>query len=981
LYPSLFSARLLITQLFFAIILAVLASACNTTPADDAWPDVTNIHKPWTRWWWHGSALTREGITSELEAYSKAGLGGVEITPIYGVHGHEEKFVKFLSPEWMDLLVHTLKEAKRLGLGVDMATGTGWPFGGPWVDDDNACKNIYHKIYSLRAGQSLQEKITFIQPPFLRAVGSQVYEVHDNAEAEGRKNEGTRKDPLLKYDPANIKIENIKQPVSANEDLQSLALDQVQFERELPLVALVAYGNNGESVDLTSSVKKNKLAWVAPAGSWQLYALFQGWHGKMVERAGPGGEGNVIDHFSRHALDNYLATFDKAFSSEDLGHLRAFFNDSYEVDDAKGAADWTPALLDEFRKRRGYNLLDRLPALFGNDEPEQNERVLYDYRSTIGELLLENFTQPWADWAHAKKKIVRNQAHGAPANILDLYSAVDIPETEGVDPLRIKMATSAGHLSNKKLISSESATWLDEHFLSDLGDIKSNVDRYLLNGVNHVLYHGTSYSPAGEEWPGWLFYAAVHLNPRNPLWNDFAALNRYIARCQSILQQGTPYNDILLYYPFADLASSPGQEMVQHFDNPAVNFKDTPFIDVANQLLTKGYSFDFVSDAQISTLKSGDNRIITPGKVRYKTLVIADCKYMPIETLEKINALAESGAFIIFTGGLPQSYAGVVTDGPERFDQLVKSISDSRHGIQFGNDLPTLLGDAQVHPESMIQNGFSYVRRKLPGDRTIYLVINSDSTGHDSWLPLNESADFVIVRDPMTSTAGRGEIREKIMFNNQTAGSEVYVSLQPGESRILELTNNRPAMKPFVNWSSSDATAGTQLQTWTLEFTSGGPVLPGPVNLELTASWTSLSQPELQNFSGTGVYKTSFKRPGDAEGWHLSLGGVRESATIFLNGDSLATLISPPFNIIIDDKRILPSNNLEIRVSNLMANRISDLDRRGVYWKKFYNVNFPSRKPENRINGLFNSAHWTTLPSGLSGPVVLKSAKVMEPVF
>src|SRR5690606_30528411 len=93
------------------------------------WPPISHETKPWTRWWWHGNAVTMEGITAEMEAYKNAGIGGLEITPIYGVYGKEEEFIDFLSPEWMELLVHVLNEAKRLDLGIDMATGTGWPFG------------------------------------------------------------------------------------------------------------------------------------------------------------------------------------------------------------------------------------------------------------------------------------------------------------------------------------------------------------------------------------------------------------------------------------------------------------------------------------------------------------------------------------------------------------------------------------------------------------------------------------------------------------------------------------------------------------------------------------------------------------------------------------------------------------------------------------------------------------------------------------
>src|SRR5690606_9867954 len=175
-----------------------------------------------------------------------------------------------------------------------------------------------------------------------------------------------------------------------------------------------------------------------------------GSHGKMVERAAPGGEGNVIDHFSAEALRGYLSRFDSALKNTDLSKLRAFFNDSYEVDDARGAADWTPELFDAVIKRRGYDLREHLPALFGHASQDENERVPSDYRATISELIHDNLATVWREWAASKGRIVRHQGHGSPARILDLYAAVHIPEMEGTDALRIQMASSAGHVGGKR---------------------------------------------------------------------------------------------------------------------------------------------------------------------------------------------------------------------------------------------------------------------------------------------------------------------------------------------------------------------------------------------------------------------------------------------------------------------------------------------------------------------------------------------------
>ena len=270
--------------------------------------------------------LTKEGITAEMEAYKKAGLGGVEITPIYGVLGYEDKFVNYLTPQWIELLNHTLKEGERLDLGIDMATGTGWPFGGPWVTDKDACKTLQHKIYELKSGERLAQKIEFIQQPFLRAVGNQIYEVHESFSTEKPVAQGTRKEPLMRVDPKEINISQLKQPVEKNKNLQALALDQVIFERPLRLVTLMAYSDKGETINLTDKVDSDaRLNWIAGDGNWKLYAIFEGSHGKMVERAGPGGEGNVLDHFSDVALKNYLTKFDSAFASQDVTNAPCIF--------------------------------------------------------------------------------------------------------------------------------------------------------------------------------------------------------------------------------------------------------------------------------------------------------------------------------------------------------------------------------------------------------------------------------------------------------------------------------------------------------------------------------------------------------------------------------------------------------------------------------------------------------------------------------
>lgn len=921
--------------------------AVTATTAHQEWPATTREMKPWTRWWWMGSAVDPAHLTTELEALRSAGFGGVEITPIYGVRGHEARFIPYLSPAWTERLEHTLREARRLDLGVDMATGTGWPFGGPWVGADDACKNVVVRTYTVRGGERLTEPVRAAQEPLVRAVRGQP--------------------------PA------LKEPIEGNPDLQALAIDQVRFAKPLVLQTLIAYSEAGQVQDLTARVAASgSLDWTAPSGNWTLYALFQGWHGKLVERAAPGGEGNVIDHFGLGPIQRYLARFDTAFAGRDVGGIRAFFNDSYEVDDATGQADWTPSLLDEFSRRRGYDLRHHLPALMGRDTEDRNARVLTDYRETISDLLLETFTTTWRDWAHRRNAVVRNQAHGSPASILDLYAASDIPETEGTETMRIRWATSAAHVTGKRLVSAEAATWLGEHFRSTLADVRAAVDRFFLNGVNHIVYHGTNYSPPDEPWPGWLFYAAVHFNPRNPWWDDFAALNQYVTRVQSFLQAGSPDNDVLLYFPLYDaLADRSGRGLLEHFGLPQPPLRGSSFESAAELLWTRGYGMDLISDRQLQNLRVERGAIAT-GRTTYRVLMLPASKYVPLPTLERVIALASEGATVIFFDGLPADVAGLhdLERRQTRFRELTGALrlGPERNGIRearlgrgrilVGGGLDRLLARAAVPRETMVDAGVQFVRRRHAAGR-YYFISNQGRNAIDGRVRLATRDTRAVLFDPMRGRRGTAATRRA------DDGLDVYVQLSPGESLIVSTHSSSAAGEAF----SAFAVAGPPQSIdgrWTVQFLTDGLQLP-PVSVGRLASWTSFGGEEVRRFSGTARYAIRFQRPPATAGaWRLDLGDVRHSARVRLNGRDFGTLIGPTFTIVLEDQVLEPENELQVDVTNLMANRIADLDRRKVSWKKFYNINFPARLPENRgPDELFTAAQWPPLDSGMLGPVTL----------
>jgi hypothetical protein len=954
------------------------------------WPPVTQTAKPWTRWWWLGSSVTPAELTAAMEAYREAGLGGLELTPIYGVRGAEDRFVPFLSREWMALLDHTMREAQRLGLGLDMATGTGWPFGGPWVTRDEACRTLVVRKFRVAAGERVPP-VAVTQDPIVRAVGQLTYDLRGSIlgppQDDGKPQPAAP--PAAPAPGRAITIGDLVDPVSANRNLQALALDQVRFPRPLPLQALMAYSEAGEVVDLTGQVRADgTVGWVAPAGAWNVYALFLGWHGKLVERAAPGGEGDVIDHFSAHAIRTYLSAFDRAFAGHDVSPIRAFFNDSYEVDDASGQADWTARLFDEFLARRGYDLRRYVPALLGEDTPDRNARVLTDYRETVSDLVLETFTAEWRAWAAGKQALIRNQAHGSPANILDLYAASDIPETEGTDLLRIKFASSAAHVSGKRLASAEAATWLDDHFLSSLADVRQALDRYFLGGINHVVYHGTAYSPRDAAWPGWLFYAAVHFQPTNPMWRDFRALNDYVTRVQGFLQQGQPDADVLLYFPFHDFLGVRGKGLLAHFDGGGALMAGSSFRAVSEALQARGYAFDYVSDRQVATLTPSPDGITASG-ARYMAVVVPEVGVIPLETAERLIALARGGVTILLVGRASGDVAGLGRLEQRRaaFASLAASLTwaDTGNGLRearvgdgrivAGGPLESLLDRAGVSREPMVDHGLQFVRR-ADAAGTTYFIANRGERAVDGWIRIARSGSAAALFDPMHARRGRAAMRSA-----SEGGRQVYLQLAPGESRVLRVLADPASLDPSGTGPTDEVLAPNRpagppreiTGAWRIEFVDGGPTLPSPVTVDAPRSWTEVGGEAVRAFSGTARYTVRFPRPeAEADAWRLDLGRVHETARVRLNGRDLGTLIGPGHTLTIVRPQWAADNRLEVEVSNLMANRIADMDRRGLPWKIFYNVNMPASRPENRgPGGLFDASRWEPRPSGLIGPVTL----------
>jgi hypothetical protein len=881
------------------VLPSLLAAFALVTPSlaqTTAWPEPTPSSRPWTRWWWHGSAVDEANLTRLLEEYDRVGLGGVEITCIYGVKGEPHPNRRYRSDEWREAIRHAIDEATRLGMGVDLPAGSGWRMG----------------------------------------------------------------DPELPIELANSRLVLDHQTVTGPREV-SIDFDDKQTPR-----AATATSAGGDSVDLTEYLDGNRLVWSAPKGEWRIDTAAYSWAGDKVKRPGPGGDGLNINPFWRNSVQDFLDRFAKEMPG--FEGVRAQFHDSFEYE-----GDWQPEFFNEFAERRGYRLEEHLAELAGEGDAERVGRVKADYRLTLDDLVREDLIGTWTEWSHQHGMLTRNQSHGSPANWLDLYAAVDIPEIESfgrltggdADPLVMKFASSAANVAGKQLVSAETATWLDEHFNVTLEQVKQNVDRLLLAGVNHVVYHGTAYSPDDAAWPGWLFYASTQFNPQNPIWRDFPALNSYVTRVQSVLQATRPDNDVLLYWPISDLRHDPkGLRQDFRVHNSHEWFTDQSIGAAAKAMQECGVTFDYVSDRLLAECKANaESGIESPSGNLYQSVVVPKAEHMPIGTLRKLAELAEAGCPVVLWGGLPESLPGLQgaaeatrwSDLRKRFGAAAKRLEEK--ALQ-GDDFPALLSRAGVRSERWaVENGVGFLRRQRD-DGVVYLLCNQRDEALDAWIEPEVESDGAVLMDPTTGRIGAAA-QEMTGEHHR----RVRVQLEPHETVLLIMTADPAKLEP---WRYHDATVDSQTLTgWTVTFVEGGPTKPEPFKSKEPRAWTESDDPAAESFAGTARYACEFDVPGEEVRFRLDLGEVLGSAVVRLNGKEIGTLIGPSF--AIDIEGLKPTGNrLEIDITSVAANRLRELDRRGVAWRIFEDINIVGidYKP-------LDASKWPVRPLGLRGPVRL----------
>jgi hypothetical protein len=842
-------------------------------------------------------------------------------------------------------------------MGVYISVGTGWPIGGSNVPVNDAASKLIVQKYSLKANEKLADKVV---------------------------------------------VSDVKQKDAAQ------------------ISALVAYKKSGEAADVLSKLQPDGSLNFISNEDAELIAIFSGRTLQKVKRAAPGGEGYTIDHFSKEATANYFKIFDTAFGNSSHG-VKAFFNDSYEVYNA----DWTPNFFTEFEKRRGYDLKKYLNLFTSTSLSDTVARLKSDYRETISELMMENFSTVFTNWTNKRKTQSVNQAHGSPGNLLDLYGAFDIPECETFgssafdvrglrrdsadirnvdpDPIMLKFASSAAHAYNKPLTSSETFTWLGEHFKTSWSQCKPELDQVFLSGVNHVFYHGTTYTPADAKFPGWLFYAAVNFVPHNSMWKHLKGLNEYIARCQSVLQAGDPeYGTIQMYWPVYDVWNdAKGIDMPLQVHSIDSWLHPTAFYKNVKQLQDKGYEVDFVSDKMIA--KRAELAPFT-NKLR-EVIIVPECKLMPVQTFKNIITLGRNVEYIIIQA-LPTDVPGFNSFGKDRvalhqlieglkFKEVREGISES--SIQLGGEI-ILCKDVSkaldyinlIKRETLADLGLKFIKRRQ-GDSLFYFISNNTAKDIDENVELNGDRNSVVFMNPLNGETGSASF-EKIRADNSPdsikftfkvkSGDSIgmrkaftffksikfRVQLKSGQSLVVRINYHVPATEK--SWKYIEPTGkviNLENNKWQLKFTEGGPILPKVRMMNRIQPWTNfMDDSTTQSFSGTAVYSTTFTLKNKAADYLLQLDKLYESARIIINGKDAGLIWSLPFETKIGKYLKEGKNTVSIEVCNLMANRIRNMDRNGEVWRNYHEINFVNINYKN-----FDASIWKVQPSGIDGTVKL----------
>ena len=847
--------------------------------------------RPMVRWWWFGAAVVKPEILRELQQMKADGIGGAELAFVYPEvlddPAKDLKNLPFLSPEMLDAVTYAQSEGRKLGLRIDVTLCSGWPYGGPNTTLADASTRL--RIIEL----PVPAKSTKIPTPTVLSLPVREGHIPSNSAVEGDK-------------------------------LIGLAIGNGEPKHW-----------NAADMQMVTSLD------VAPSTTPRVALLFYMSHTfQQVKRAAVGAEGYVLDPFSKQAVATHLAKVGdplvKAFGSTPP---YAIFSDSLEA----YGADWTPVLPDEFKKRRGYDLIPHLPELVAGGTPAA-DKVRHDYGRTLTELVNENYLTQIDDWAKSHGTKFRSQTYGEPAVSLSSQRLVALPEGEGPQWRAfstLRWASSGNHLFGNNVTSGETYTWLHSPvFRATPLDMKAEADIDFIMGENQLIFHGWPYSAPGVPEPGWSLYAATSMNDHNPWHPVMPAVTQYISRLSWLLRQGKPANQVAVLLPTDDAWASfaPGKVTVTGAMQKLIPKEMIAAIESA------GYNFDFIDADTINKQGIGD----------YQVLLLPPTDRIPVETLKKIGDWRKEQYAI----SNKREYDVICYLRCPSVDPDGKPLPGMTGSFLIADNLDTVTKDMHdvAVPDlridgSSAESQVGFIRRRLP-NADIFVVANTSNKPIVAPVSFASAHKFVQQWNPDTGIPGPVRAVHKSML-----------VLAPYESNIFLLyDDDNGAPQPLPDKNSITRMEQDISTDWRVNFTGAAKSVVEPT----LKDWTAV--PATLHYSGEAVYSRDFTLEANFKGStilpieggsaipgapnsepeeHVTRGAdgmpnplvtgtgpgmkawfdppLHEAALVTINGQPAGALWHPPYRLDITRQLKPGENHIDIHVFNTALNAWSAL--------------------------------------------------------
>ena len=934
-------------------------------------PDST---RSWVYWFWINGNITKEGITADLEAMKEVGVGGVLWMEVSGPYWAPGGKVKPYSDEWNSLMQWAIAEADRLGLLFDLTVDFGYGSGGPHITPDNSMQKIFWNKVVVDGGKTVD------------AIVDKPYVSKDNVDKAWLR-PGETLHPKVVKNIAEVDSYNdiaiFAVPFSAEMDtfqmpqlhLRTGMGESTYFVRlnELlpPEKAIIPLN---DVIDLSDKIDQNgKLNWDAPPGKWQIVRLGHASIYKMTRPCSSDAVGLEADRLSIKGINAHFDAFLKPIyegAGDAAGRTLKYVHvDSWEA----GSQQWTPEFQQEFLERRGYDIKPWLPVLGGIvvESPVLTERFLWDFRTTISELILDNYIGQLKELSAPYGIEFSTEAYGdLNINQMKYAETADLPICEfwasGSGPYKIagyqyntmKVMASAAHTNGGNVVGAEAFTG-DRGWEYHPANLKALGDEAFCQGVNQFILHLSAHQAYDKMVPGLTHRRwGQHFQRHNTWWNYSSAWFEYIRRSQFLLQQGQFVADVC--YLFGEGAPLSAHNMT---------------LD-----LPHGYDYDFCSSDILEQMEVEGGNIVLPSGMSYKYLLLPDNDRLTLASAEKIKVLVEGGAKVV----AQQQIKGTPgLEGYPESNQKVQEIADwlwNQDNVYKEANWEYIFENGNVTPD-FHGEGLHYIHRRIE-NIDIYFVANPDSINVEM-----ECAFRVTGKIPELWNPETGEIRELHEYSIKDAGCSIPLKFGPSESWFVVFRKTKHAEKVatsnFPDYEKISSIEGE----WEVSFDPkwGGP--EEKVTFERLKDWAESDNPKIRYYSGTAVYRKSFTMTEAdlkaSDPVMLDLGEVAIMARIKVNGKDCGIVWKQPYRLDVSDALVVGENDLEIDVVNTWINRmIGDeflpVDNEWLSWETLKNWPDWFLNDEPRPSGRYTyttAKHYTKedkpVLSGLIGPVIL----------